>query len=185
MVAGSMVAPQPSPPPTPNQPYKMDSGGKEQEIFEGWGGGAPGHAWGWVGGPCLGILTSELENGAACSAVTVRKAPQGPGPQAGVESWLWFELMLLRKSGWVPPGPLESRDYRSPSNQSTLERGKGGLRTKSAPEPGSQESGQGLVGTGTGGKWLYPAKDGFLTHTSRLLSLAVTYYHAYWTDEEK
>ena len=65
---------------------------------------APGHTWCRVRGCSPGIPTPELENEAACSSVTVRRAPQGPGLQAGAESWLQFELMLLRRSRWVPLG---------------------------------------------------------------------------------
>lgn len=86
-----------------NQCYEVDSVGDEAEGL--WGGGwAPGHTWGRVRGCSPGIPTPELENEAACSSVTVKRAPQGPGLQAGAESWLQFELMLLRRSRWVPPG---------------------------------------------------------------------------------
>lgn len=74
----------------------------EPKASGGWW--APGHTWGRVGDCGPGIPTLELENEAACSSVTVRRAPQGPGLQAGAESWLLLELMLLRRSRWVPPG---------------------------------------------------------------------------------
>lgn len=91
--------------PSPGKPaLRWTQWATEQET---WGReSAPGHAWGWLAEHSHGIPTPELENEAARSSEAVRRAPRGPGLQAGAESWLRFELMLLRGSRWVPLGPF-------------------------------------------------------------------------------
>ena len=101
-MAPAQLAPLPSPLALETSAMRWTLWVMKPNASRGWW--APGHTWGWVGSCGPGIPTPELENEAACSSVTVRKAPQGPGLQAGAESWLRFELMLLRRSRWVPPG---------------------------------------------------------------------------------
>ena len=153
----------------------------KSKASRGWW--APGHTWGWMGGCGPGIPAPELENEAACSSVTVRRAPQGPGLQAGAESWLRFELMLLRRSRWVPPGsfgrlqiafkPIHPGGRRAVS---ALNSAFGAQEARKAVRAGSGEK--------TGGNQ-FPRVNGATSPQFSLTQPRQTCGHAYWTQEEK
>lgn len=87
-------------------PCKEDSAGRRRDLRGS--GLLDMHKAGW--GLLPGDSHSQAGNRAASSSRAGRRAPRGPG-LLRAESWLQCELMLLRRSQWVPPGPFRRLQF--------------------------------------------------------------------------